>query len=388
MIARIPLSRLSVFTTGFAIFSMFFGSGNLIFPIELGQRTGSNVWYGYLGLFGTGVIFTLLGLLSIILYRGNYHTFFNRLGRIPGSFLNICVLVMIGPLTGLPRAINVLYQIMSHYIPNVSLFTFVLCFLTVIFIACYKRERVMPLLGYVISPLLVILLLFLVVHGWLNGGPICTHGYPRLAAFYRGMSEGYATMDMMAAFHFAPLAITYLQRISHVPFGPKRVLHSAIAASGITCALLAITYSGLSYLGAQYCGMVASRNPVTIAYVITKDLLPEWIGNGLHILFMLAIISTAISLTTIFTDYLREDVFENRVSHIHTLLITLVLSGCSANGGLYAILRFEKPFLELFYPPLIVLTLCNIAHKLWKFRPVKLPVAAAFIVSAINYFFL
>jgi LIVCS family branched-chain amino acid:cation transporter len=111
-------------------------------------------------------------------------------------------------------------------------------------------------------------------------------------------------------------------------------------------------------------------------------------GNGLHILFMLAIISTAISLTTIFTDYLREDVFEGKVSHMHALLITLALSGCSANGGLYAILRFEKPFLELFYPPLIVLTLCNIAYKLWNFRPVKTPVALAFSASTANYFFL
>ena len=47
MIARIPLHALSIITTGFAIFSMFFGSGNLIFPIELGHRTGANVAYGY-----------------------------------------------------------------------------------------------------------------------------------------------------------------------------------------------------------------------------------------------------------------------------------------------------------------------------------------------------
>lgn len=387
MIARIPLPFISVITTGFAIFSMFFGSGNLIFPIELGQRTGIHVSYGYWGLFITGVLFTLLGLLGIVLYQGDHHAFFNRLGKIPGTAINICVLVMIGPLTGLPRAINVLHQVLEHYIPDLSLFTFILCFLSFIFAACFRRERVMPLLGYVISPLLVSMLLFLVFYGWLYGGPICADGPSKMAAFYRGISEGYATMDMLAAFHFAPLAVTHLRRISNIQFGPRRVFYAALGASAITCGLLAITYIGLSYLGARFCYVVTSRNPVTIAYLATTQCLPAWMGNGLHILFMLAIISTAISLTTIFTDYLREDVFNESISHMHALLITLILSGCSAIGGLYAILRFEKPFLQIFYPPLIVLTLCNIAYKAWKFKPVKRPVAGAFALSIIRYFF-
>lgn len=388
MIARIPLPALSIVTTGFAIFSMFFGSGNLIFPIELGQRTGANVAYGYTGLLITGVICTLISLLTIILFRGNYHTFFNRLGRLPGTLLNICVLVMIGPLTGIPRAANVLHQIVCNYVPGLELSVFVLIFLGVIFFAAYRRERVMPLLGYVISPLLVILLLALVGSAVWYGAPLRVGGLAPLPSFMRGIYEGYATMDMLAAFHFAPLAITYLKRMSHRPrFGPKNVIRGALAACTITCILLFVIYIGLSYIGGQYGMIINTHNPVTLTYMVTRALLPAGMMIGLHLLFMLAIVSTALSLTTIFTDFLHDDLFDKQIHYMQALLLTLLATGCAANVGLHTILRLEKSFLYVFSPPLIVLTLCNLAYKTVRFPYVKVPVALTFAVSLISYIF-
>ena len=32
------------------LFGLFFGAGNLIFPVHLGQMAGSNVWQAILGL--------------------------------------------------------------------------------------------------------------------------------------------------------------------------------------------------------------------------------------------------------------------------------------------------------------------------------------------------
>ena len=37
------------------LFGLFFGAGNLIFPVHLGQMAGSNVWQAILGLLITGV---------------------------------------------------------------------------------------------------------------------------------------------------------------------------------------------------------------------------------------------------------------------------------------------------------------------------------------------
>lgn len=383
---RIPLSTPAIVTTSFAIFSMFFGAGNLIFPIQLGQRAGLNVWYGCLGLLVTGVLFTLMGLLAVIGYEGNHHRFFGRLGNMPGTFLDLLVLIMIGPLTGLPRAITVLHEFFLKYNPNIQLFDFSIVFLLVILLATYKRERVMPLLGYLISPVLVGLLLTVIGLAWNSHLPLPTEGAAPLEAFWRGIREGYTTMDLMAAFHFAPLATTYLRRLAgNERFGIKSVTRSAAAASVITSVLLSSIYIGLSYIGALYGTALNTHNPVSLAYTITRTLLPGWLVGVFYLVVLLAITSTAISLTTIFTDYLHENVGEEHISYPQALLFTLILSGFSANGGLHAILKLELPFLIIFYPPLIMLTLCNIAHKLWGIQRVRLPVMLSFLPGLCYY---
>ena len=56
------------------LFGLFFGAGNLIFPVHLGQMAGSNVWQAILGLLITGVGLPLLGvaatyLVLVMLFR-------------------------------------------------------------------------------------------------------------------------------------------------------------------------------------------------------------------------------------------------------------------------------------------------------------------------------
>ena len=50
---------------GFALFSMFFGAGNLIFPVHMGQMAGKNVWLAIIGLCVTGVGLPLLGVAAL-----------------------------------------------------------------------------------------------------------------------------------------------------------------------------------------------------------------------------------------------------------------------------------------------------------------------------------
>ena len=38
------------------LFGLFFGAGNLIFPVSMGQQAGSNLWPAVMGLLVTGEI--------------------------------------------------------------------------------------------------------------------------------------------------------------------------------------------------------------------------------------------------------------------------------------------------------------------------------------------
>ena len=388
MTTRFPLSFSSVVATGFAIFSMFFGAGNLLFPIELGQRTGSNIWYGYIGLFTTGVVFALAGLVAIALFDGKHSTFFNRLGKRSGFTLELMILLVVGPLTGVPRSIDVLYELAHAYIPALTLTNFVICFMLIIFTSTYKRERIMPLLGYVISPLLVTLLFITIGIGLTNINDFITTAYTPFQAFQRGIREGYITMDMLAAFHFAPLAVIYLRRMStNARMGIKNVTRSTIAAIAITGGLLATIYAGLSFIGAHKFGLQGIHNPATLTMAIASRILPSWMLLPLCLLVFLAITSTAISLTTISADFLREDIFSERISHGQALWMTIITTGLAAHGGLHLMLIIEKLFVSIAYPPLIVLTVCNILYKTTGFRHVKGPFWTAFALS-LGYYFL
>ncbi len=55
------LSWGSVAFIGTMLFGMFFGAGNLIFPVHLGQEAGQALWPAILGFFSDSYWTTILG---------------------------------------------------------------------------------------------------------------------------------------------------------------------------------------------------------------------------------------------------------------------------------------------------------------------------------------
>jgi len=157
------LFQSDILAIGLAIFSMFFGAGNLMYPIKVGINSGSKIFFGMSGFLITSIILPLLGLVAMILFEGNYKNFFGRLGKIPGTFLLTSCILIIGPLIGIPRIVTLSYTMMSPFIPNMSLYLFTLLFLGFTFICTYKESKIVNLLGKYISPALLISLLIIIV---------------------------------------------------------------------------------------------------------------------------------------------------------------------------------------------------------------------------------
>ena len=65
------ISKRYYFLIGSLIFGMFFGAGNLIFPIHLGQLAGANWGKAAIGFLLSGVLLPLLSLLAISITRSN-----------------------------------------------------------------------------------------------------------------------------------------------------------------------------------------------------------------------------------------------------------------------------------------------------------------------------
>lgn len=59
------ISNSKIIFIGLMLFSLFFGAGNLIFPPELGQQAGENIWPAIIGFLISGVGLPILGVMAI-----------------------------------------------------------------------------------------------------------------------------------------------------------------------------------------------------------------------------------------------------------------------------------------------------------------------------------
>ena len=122
---------LRIIPIGLAMFSMFFGAGNVIFPLAVGQYAGDQNLFAMFGMIVTAVLMPFAGVLAMILYEGDYRSFFERLGKVPGFALALLIIALLGPLGSTPRCIAVSYSTFASSFPGVSPIVFSLgfCFL-------------------------------------------------------------------------------------------------------------------------------------------------------------------------------------------------------------------------------------------------------------------
>lgn len=86
------------------IFGMFFGSGNLIFPVHLGQMAGSNWISAGVGFAISGALFPLLAILAVVVTKSDgLYDLAKPVGKWYAALFLILVHLTIGPFFGTPR---------------------------------------------------------------------------------------------------------------------------------------------------------------------------------------------------------------------------------------------------------------------------------------------
>ncbi len=372
-------------TTGLAIFSMFFGAGNLMFPPRVGLLSGQHNFWGLFGFLITGVCLPILGLVSILLFDGDYHAFFKRLGNVPGKIMIAFCMLIIGPIIVMPRIVTLSYVMISPFTPYLSPLLFSIAFLLITFIATMKESKIIDLLGYIISPILLICLGIIIFKGLIVRGPATHSELSAGTLFWSNLKFGYSTLDILAAIFFSSIIIQMLKQKL-----PKASYHSlaltGLKAGAIGGVLLAIVYSGLSYLGV-YHGLGLETVDLGLLFsAISFRVLGQQGAFIIAAAVLMACFSTIIALAAVLAEFLQDDVFKNKISYITGLIMTLVITVIPANMGLQNILDFSRPFIQIMYPAIIVLVICNILYKVFDFKLVKLPVFLTLVLSFLSYY--
>jgi len=379
-----------VIAAGLALFSMFFGAGDLIWPLILGGSMGDNNLYAMLGLLITGVSLPLLGLLSMMLFDGNYRAFFGRLGKVPAVIIIFIIQAVLGPIGSIPRLFTLSFATLKPYLPeDTTLLAFSVIASIGVLAFTIKKRRVIELLGLVLTPVLLLTLGFILFIGFTSPHEAVVNTLTQGAAFKEGLNTGYNTLDLIASFIFVPLVLSHFkdENSEESPVAARKtMLKKMLKACLLAAFLLSSMYVGLTYVSSFYTPLLRPDHlPVERLSEISLYLLGPYGAFVACIAVAMACLTTAIPLTAICGEYIKKDILNNKGGDILPLAITLILSISVATLGFMGIADMLAPLLHVLCPGLIVLSILNIIHCLYEVKPGKAPVFAAFGLSALLY---
>ena len=346
-----------VIVVGFALFSMFFGAGNVIFPPYLGMESGQQWLAGFSAYYIADIGLALRGRFAL-LRVGSCEAVLHRAGRVPAEILMCAIILCIGPMVAIPRTSASTYEMaIAPNLPGVSPILFSILF-AVILALCIKESAVVDIVGKILTPLLLVGLFAIILKGIFSPLGDITSA-PQIAnVTVTGIKSGYQTMDALAAL---PFGIIVLQSVTDKGYtGGKSKLRIVGGGAVLAGALLLAVYMGLAYLGAtvssQYTGAVGRAE---LIMAIVKALL----GKGGMIIFGtvvgLACVTTAIALTSSAAAYFSE-LCRGKVNYKVFVVVICVFSAVVSNLGLDRIVAIAAPVLDMVYPPALVLILISL----------------------------
>ncbi len=375
---------------GLALFAMFFGAGNLIFPPFIGMKSGNMWWLGFLIFFIFDIGLAFVAVVSMI--NGTIGTVTDVIGKIPSIILTTSMMVCIGPLLAIPRTAALTYQMMfQQFLPfsfkegTFSAFLLMFACSIIYFLITYlftiKPSKVIDIVGTFLTPLMVILLLAMIVLGIIN--PIGKIPAPEDSSqvVSLGVQNGYQTMDVLGGLGMAMVVCaTVTSRGYKDKKNRTKVAARACIIAGI---LLFVVYGGLAYLGGTYAAIDNSLKYKTANDSIVTNIANNLLGNSggltLGIIVGLACLTTSIGLTSA-TSMFFEDISNGKAKYKISVLVICILSTFLSCLGLETIISFAAPILSIIYPVVITLIIMSL-FKLKNHNIHKGATLAAFIVS-------
>ena len=260
-----------VLTTGFALFAMFFGSGNLVFPLLVGTESHGHFFASSWGIIMTGVLVPFMGVLAMLLYKGDTREFLGTMGKPAKFWFPLIALSLMGPFGVLARCITVAHGSFALLIPQCSLILFSIAFCVVIFLLTINKSRIIPFLGSALTPFLLLSLLTIIFAGVWYGHLPPIENADVWPAFSDGALQGYQTMDLLAAFFFSTFVINHLSKKFTDDADQNSLVKVFLQSALLSGGLLSLIYCGLVYLGSAYAFELSHVPPQAMLGVVAQN---------------------------------------------------------------------------------------------------------------------
>ena len=372
-----------IIIVGFALFAIFFGAGNLIFPPYLGVLSGTEYKKAMLGFLLTDPVLPILGVIITAKLGGRADDLGKRVGNNFSKILGTVTILTIGPLFAIPRTAATTHEVfVSKVFPGTPEWVSALVFFALTAIFVFNETGVIDKIGKYLTPGLVIILL--VIIGKCIVDPI---GIMNIATenqiFLKGFAEGYQTMDALGAALMTGIVVSDLKRKGYV--NDKERLKLVKWVGLVAFVLLAVIYGGLIYVGATASKIYTVQNTrVDILLGTVQNILGSAGKIAIGIAVSLACLTTSVGLTAIAGDFF-SNITKDKLGYKPIVIATVVVSGVLSLVGVEALIKAAVPILSTVYPIIMVLIFLGIFEKYIKFDMIyKGAVLATFVVSLVE----
>lgn len=357
-----------VIVVGFALFAMFFGAGNLIFPPSLGLLSGDKWIFSLIGFLLTGIGMPLLGIIAVSKSGGTIEQFAGKVSPTFAKILGTIIMLAIGPLLAIPRTGATTFEMgIKPILPNANPVLVSIIFFAISLFFVVSPSKVIDSIGKILTPILLVTIGIIIFKGVTTPvGTLAATGITN--PFSKGFTEGYQTMDALGSIVLTSIVIGGI--ISKGYTQHKQQMKLTILSGIVAAVGLLVVYGGLMYLGAT----ASSTYPADIAKTdliigVTGQLLGTWGKAALGLTVGLACLTTAIGLTATAGEFFNK-LSNNKISYRTIVIIITVFSAIVSNAGVETIINFAVPLLVTVYPVAIVLIVLSMFDNFIKNRGV------------------
>ncbi|MDZ5586387.1 branched-chain amino acid transport system II carrier protein [Enterococcus cecorum] len=372
---------------GSMLFGLFFGAGNLIFPVHMGQEAGANVWPAIIGFLITGIGLPFLGIIAIgISGENGLFDLASRVHKGYGYFFTVALYLVIGPFFAMPRLAATSFEIGLTPFVAESQKTLFLAIFSILFFALswwFSRNpsKLLDYVGKFLNPLFLALLAILIVMSFVkpmaNIHDITVLGKYRDHAFFTGFQNGYNTLDVLASLAFGIIVVNTLKNKGVTK--KSTITADTFKSGAVSVLLMGIIYSFLSLMGTMSMGKFDLSENGGIALT---QIAHYYLGTGgsiiLALIVVVACLKTTIGLTTAFSETFAE-LFPG-LSYSTLIAGVSIIPCIIANVGLTSIISYSTPVLMFLYPLAITLVLLGVSGPLFKNNPIVYQTVTIFTI--------
>ena len=346
---------------GFALFAIFFGAGNLIFPPYLGVISGNNWGIANIAFLLSDPLLPILGVIVTALLGGQATDLGKRVSKHFSMIIGAISIILIGPLFAVPRTGATTHEIfVQSFVPTAPQWITSLIFFGLTLYIAIHSHTVIDAIGKYLTPILlfILLLVFIAAVVQTNAGFQATTS---AGLFSQSFKEGYQTMDALGAALMAGVVISDLTRRGYTE---KKEQHQMMFGVGIVSfILLALVYSSLTYAGATVSTVYDStvQRPALLIGLI-EQLLGSFGKVAMGIAVSFACLTTSVGLITTCGHYFST-LTNGKLEYKKIVIVSVVLSFLLSLLGVDALLQLAVPVLSAIYPMVIALIFLSIFDR-------------------------